>query len=100
MFNICRIPRASCDAFSTLPHLPSWNARTILVSVHDWLYALEVLDEELEPISPAEIERSILEIVGDVSTRIRERERVVPISVLTADDRDRWAEVRRSLIFL
>jgi hypothetical protein len=71
--------------------LPS--ARTLLVAVHDWFYTFDVLEDDQNPITPALLESVLHEIVADVSERIKAQEIAVPISVLSADDRDTWAKV-------
>ncbi|GJE88614.1 choline/carnitine O-acyltransferase [Phanerochaete sordida] len=92
IFNTCRIPRPVCDQFSEVPTPAQPSARTLLVAARDWFYILEVVDEQQNPVSPAELERILREVAEDVSRRLEEGESAVPISVLSADHRDRWAE--------
>ncbi|OCH94373.1 acyltransferase ChoActase/COT/CPT [Obba rivulosa] len=92
MFNICRMPQPKCDALSMPAPPQSPHARKIIVFVHDWLYAIEVLDKDLQSLSPGEISRRISAVVGDVVERLTQGEKAVPVGVMTADDRDHWAE--------
>lgn len=63
------------------------------MSAHDWLYVIEVVDERLNVIPMKELERRLMGVVKDVARRIHEGQTAVPVSVLTTDHRDRWAEV-------
>ncbi|KAH9935245.1 acyltransferase ChoActase/COT/CPT [Amylocystis lapponica] len=100
IFNICRIPQLQCDTFSSPPPTSSPNARKVLVILHDWFYAVEVLDQNLTPISPDEIERRLNAVVADVGARLERSETAVPVGVLSADDRDRWAKNVQHLLSL
>ncbi len=93
VFNTARIPKPSCDTFSTPPSPSDPTSRTLLVSVHDWLYVIEVVDERLNVIPMRELECRLMGVVKDVARRIHEGQTPVPVSVLTTDHRDRWAEV-------
>ena len=62
--------------------------------MHKWFYAVEVLDESLNMLSIDEIERRLNSVVADVGARIALGETAVPVALLSADERDRWAEVR------
>lgn len=44
-------------------------------------------------MSPREIEKQIRSVILDVEERLEKGEKAVPIGVLSADERDRWAEV-------
>ncbi|EMD31314.1 hypothetical protein CERSUDRAFT_163178 [Gelatoporia subvermispora B] len=91
-FNICRMPQPECDTLS-LPAPPqSVHARKIVVFVHDWLYAVEVLDQELQPLKAGEIGRRLNAVVDDAEKRLARGEKAVPVGVLTADDRDHWTK--------
>lgn len=84
-----------CDTFSSRPSPPfKKSARSILVIVHDWQYTIEVIDRNSQLINPKELEKRLLQVVEDVSDRLKSGERAVPVGVLTADERDRWADVR------
>ncbi|KAI0734125.1 acyltransferase ChoActase/COT/CPT [Fomitopsis betulina] len=100
MFNISRLPQPTCDALSTRPSTVDHDARKILVMIHDWFYVVEVLDKDLRVLEPAEIERRLLAVVADVNTRLSQGRAATAISVLTADDRDRWAENLHHLLSL
>lgn len=63
-----------------------------MIVVHDWFYTVDVLDNDLKVIPVQELERRILGIVLDVSERLNAGSSAVPISVLSADERDKWAE--------
>ncbi|KAH8099965.1 acyltransferase ChoActase/COT/CPT [Cristinia sonorae] len=91
IFNRSRLPRPSCDVFSTPPSASDRSSRTILLCVHDWFYAVDVLDDSFQPLPVRELEKRILGIVADVHRRLSEGASAVPISVLGADDRDQWA---------
>ena len=97
MWNIARVPRPSCDVLTEKPQLSSPDARSIVVLIHDFFYAVEVYDEHRKPHDPAIIERRLWSCVRDVEKRLASDERVKPIGVLTTDDRDRWTEVRLPL---
>ncbi|KAI0694621.1 acyltransferase ChoActase/COT/CPT [Cytidiella melzeri] len=100
LFNISRLPRSGCDTFSSLPPSDSPFARSLLVSARDWFYAVEVIDSGHNPIVPRELEKRLNAVVLDVSHRISIGEAAVPISVLTTDCRDRWAENQQHLLSL
>lgn len=72
--------------------MSSPNKRKVVVLIHDFFYAIEVYDKKWSKVSPAEIEKQLLACVQDVELRLRD-ETATPIGVLTADHRDRWAEV-------
>ena len=101
MFNIARIPEPFCDTISEPPPLTSEEARSILVMVHNWCYLMPVyrpLSSENSPsqyalLQPGEIEARLRAIVLDVESRLTNGEKAFPVGVLSADERDRWAEV-------
>lgn len=64
--------------------------------LHDWCYAIDVYDESRNRASFEEIEIRLCQVVRDVEKREAEGERAVPIGVLSADGRDRWAKVFQS----
>ena len=92
-FNIARIPGKGCDTFSPLPSPLSPTARTILVHVRDWQYTIEVIDSSSQLIPVDILEQRLLKVVDDVARRLKSGETAEPIGILTADDRDRWADV-------
>lgn len=93
MFNIARLPRSGCDVFSSVPSLNSPAARTIICVIRDWFYAIDVLDENQRPIPPGSLEIRIVQVVADAGKRLEAGEQAIPISVLSTDHRDTWAEV-------
>lgn len=97
MFNISRLPQPKCDVLSTKPLPTDHDARKVVVMLHDWFYAVEVLDKDLRMLKPAEIERRLLAVVADVNTRLSQGRAATAVSVLTADGRDRWTEVSTTL---
>jgi Choline/Carnitine o-acyltransferase len=68
--------------------------------LHDWAYAVPVYHPPAgnQPpvlISPREIEAKLRSVVLDVEERLAKGEKAVPIGVLSADDRDKWAAVSK-----
>ncbi|KZT00792.1 acyltransferase ChoActase/COT/CPT [Laetiporus sulphureus 93-53] len=100
MFNIARLPRPGSDTLSSFPTPGDHDARKLIVHAYDWLYAIEVLDENMQSLPPALIERRLKAIVADVERRLARGERAVPVSVLTTDERDRWTEDQDHLLSL
>jgi len=105
MFNIARIPEPFCDTVSEHPPPTSREARSILVMIHNWCYSMVVYQpssSENPPsqytlLQPGEIEAHFRAIVLDVESRLANGEKALPVGVLSADERDRWAEVCTSL---
>ena len=93
MFNTARLPRPHCDTFSGIPSIEDAYARSIVVSVHNWLYAVEVIDVDRNLISARDLESRLLSVISDVDRRIGDGEVAVPVSVLSADHRDLWTKV-------
>ena len=93
MFNTSRIPQVQCDILSSKPPPTEYDARKIIVMLHDWFYAVEVLDMDMRILEPAEIEQRLLSVVADADSRLARGEVAPAVGVLTTDDRDRWAEV-------
>ncbi|KAG2018014.1 carnitine acetyl transferase [Coprinopsis cinerea AmutBmut pab1-1] len=105
LFNIARIPEFYCDMLSNPPETPTREARSLLVMVHDWCYAVPVYhppvgDEYPVLMTPREIEAKLRSVVLDVEERLAKGEKAVPIGVLSADDRDKWAANLRHLLNL
>jgi hypothetical protein len=94
MWNVARVPRPNCDVLTTQPQPSSPDARSIVVLIHDFFYAVEVYSESRKPHTPAAIERQLWSCVRDVQRKLSSGERAKPIGILTTDDRDRWAKVR------
>ncbi|GJE88616.1 choline/carnitine O-acyltransferase [Phanerochaete sordida] len=100
MYNTSRLPRLECDELSEPPPPRAAIARQILLSVYDWLYALEVIDEDLQPLSACEIGARMMAVVQDVARRLAAGDVAVPVCVLSADDRDTWAKNQAYLLSL
>ncbi|EIW57547.1 acyltransferase ChoActase/COT/CPT [Trametes versicolor FP-101664 SS1] len=99
-FNTCRIPQRECDRFLPRPTASDSDGRKILVMVADWMYAVEAIAPSGDPIPAAAIERRLRAIVSDAESRQKRGECAVPLSVLTTDDRDRWADNLAHLLSL
>ncbi|KAJ2922360.1 hypothetical protein H1R20_g14739, partial [Candolleomyces eurysporus] len=97
MFNMARIPEPFCDTLSTPPETPTREARSILVMLHDWCYAVPVYYPPTSPdsppilMSPKQIEARLRSLVLDVEDRLARGEKPVPVGILSGDDRDKWA---------
>ncbi|KAJ2925938.1 hypothetical protein H1R20_g11160, partial [Candolleomyces eurysporus] len=97
MFNIARIPEPFCDTLSTPPETATREARSILVMLHDWCYAVPVYYPPTTPdsrpvvMTPKQIEARLLSLVLDVEDRLARGEKAVPVGILSGDDRDKWA---------
>lgn len=83
--------------FSSLPSPTPPSARAILLHIHNWQYTIEVINSSSQIIPVRILEQRLLSIVEDASRRLNSGERAVLVGVLTADERDRWAEVRMKL---
>lgn len=94
VFNTCRIPQPHCDSLSPQPPPNVPNARKIIVMVNDWIYAVEVYDENRKSYSVDDIEQRLRSVVQDATRRKQVGEMAVPVGVLSSDHRDRWTEVR------
>jgi hypothetical protein len=100
MFNIARIPEPFCDSISEPPPSTSREARSILVMIHNWCYSMVVYrpsssenPSQYTLLQPGEMEAHFRAIVLDVESRLANGEKALPVGVLSADERDRWAEV-------
>lgn len=106
MFNIARIPAPFCDTLSNPPEKPTKEARSLLVMVHGWCYAVPVYYPPTSPdaspilMAPPVIEAKLRSIVLDVEERLSRGESPIPIGVLSADDRDKWASNLDHLLHL
>ena len=101
MFNIGRIPQPCCDVLSETADLSTNSAaRKVLLMLHNWFYTITVYNPPTSSsslpqlIKPQEIENQIRAAALDAEQRLADGEKAVPIGVLSADDRDRWASVR------
>ncbi|RXW21256.1 hypothetical protein EST38_g4610 [Candolleomyces aberdarensis] len=97
MLNTARIPEPFCDKLSTPPETPTREARSILVMLHDWCYAVPVYYPPTSPnsrpilMSPKQIEARLSSLVLDVEDRLARGEKPIPVGTLIADHRDKWA---------
>lgn len=92
MFSHGRSPRQSCDVILE-PAYPNPHADQVIVMVHDWFYQVAISSDRTM-ISPATLEARLLGIMSDVNKRLSMGEKAHPIGVLSADQRDTWAQVR------
>ena len=97
MWNIARVPHPNCDILTEKPHPLSPDARSMVVLLHDFFYAVEVYDGSCEPHAPATIEQRLWSCVRDVERRLASGEQAKPVGIFTTDDRDQWTEVGFSL---
>lgn len=99
MFNIARIPELFADILSTRPPDSSPTTRKLLVAIHNFFYTITVYDppsnsDKFPTLkSVSEIDAQIRAVVLDVEQRLASGEQAVPIGILSADDRDKWALV-------
>ncbi|KAF8150795.1 acyltransferase ChoActase/COT/CPT [Crassisporium funariophilum] len=105
IFNIARIPEPLCDTISEPPEPSTPAARSVLLMIHDWCYSVTVYDPPIDGASPklsspGQIEARIRATVLDVEARLANGEKPVPVGVLSADERDRWANNLQHLLSL
>ncbi|TFY83219.1 hypothetical protein EWM64_g789 [Hericium alpestre] len=100
MYGVCRIPQVGCDTISAPPPSSAPDAHQIIILVYDWLYAVEVYDKAWNLIAPQELENRLRRVAADVTYRQKCGERAIPVGVLSADDRDSWAENLQYLLSL
>jgi hypothetical protein len=102
LFNLARIPEPFCDTHSEVPDRKSRAARSIHVMLHGWCYSVTVYhppspssgpETPLKQYSPAAIEAQLRAVVLDVESRLANGEKALPVGVLSADERDKWAKV-------
>lgn len=100
MFNTARIPQPHCDIFSSSePSSPA--SRQVYVNIHNFFYSFTVYHNSGDPSSSKKrllkvlnISQQLHAIVRDVKQRLQSGEKAVPVGVLSADDRNKWADVR------
>jgi len=67
--------------------------------LHNWCYSVVVYEppvngsKALRLSSLGDIEARLRAVVLDVEERLAKGEKALPIGVLSADDRDKWAQV-------
>lgn len=93
LFNISRIPLPGCDMLSEPPSSSTSDTRSVTVLCKDFVYQVEVQDRDERCLPVGELEKRLWEVVEDVRARDAKGEKAVPIGILSADDRDIWAEV-------
>lgn len=89
----CRIPKDSCDVLAPLPSRGSSESRKIVLMLRDWCYAIDVLDDTGTPVPAIKIESYIWQAIHDANLLRQRGETATPIGVLTAYNRNSWAEV-------
>lgn len=110
MFNIARVPQRACDVLSFAPE-DSEHRGCIVVTVHDWFYRVSVCEDAssqylhrhpyfLPLATPQQLEARLLAVVADAGARLESGERAVPVGILTADERDMWADVSLLVLFV
>ncbi|KAG6910853.1 hypothetical protein DXG01_007169 [Tephrocybe rancida] len=104
MFNIGRIPAPFCDVICSPPPTDSADSRKLLITIHNWFYAIDVYHTPDSPtdiphlMTPREIATRIRAVVLDVEQRLSNGEKALPVGVLSADDRDTWAANQQHLL--
>ncbi|GMH66774.1 hypothetical protein TrST_g7483 [Triparma strigata] len=92
MFNACRIPNTSEDTYKI--HDPSLHSHVVVLRNGVYL-SFPFVDSNSDPL-PCSVIESLLSVCVDVSDN---SESEMPnIGVMTANDRDEWAEDRREII--
>ncbi|EJD49075.1 acyltransferase ChoActase/COT/CPT [Auricularia subglabra TFB-10046 SS5] len=104
IFNSHRIPRTGCDELQHTPlsEVSSTESRHMLVMMDDWTYAVEAYSSSGEVVPLEGIIERLHAVAQDAASRRSAGEAPVPVGILTADDRDAWAqnhERLRSLSF-
>ncbi|GLD99250.1 hypothetical protein PINS_up007968 [Pythium insidiosum] len=92
MFNSCVIPGEECDEIRTYDNA----AKHIIVLRNNNMWALDVFDEKGEELPFADILRQ-MEIVREEATGLFDLERYPPVSVLTSENRTKWAKAREHI---
>ncbi|KII85049.1 hypothetical protein PLICRDRAFT_45160 [Plicaturopsis crispa FD-325 SS-3] len=101
IFNTSRLPQVGCDVLVPAPPPNSSpDSRKLLVMVHDWCYAVEVYDSHDRYVPAESIEKRLQEVVLDAQARLANGDTAVPVSVLSADERDQWAKNLQHLLSL
>ncbi|KAJ1823494.1 Carnitine O-acetyltransferase mitochondrial [Coemansia sp. RSA 2671] len=89
MFNACRIPQKPSDICRTV----SYEGNATVVVIRNAQFFLLPLIHDGAMLTQAEIEQVLDRIVAQADANA-----AVPVGLLTADNRDTWAENRRLLI--
>ncbi|KAJ3207886.1 hypothetical protein HDU67_007174, partial [Dinochytrium kinnereticum] len=89
LFGITRVPKPGCDV-NVGSH--PFHSRHIVVSVRDQLYKVEVVDVSGARFTNEAIEKQLWAVIEDVKSNPNH---LPPVSILTAEHRDTWAEVHK-----
>lgn len=97
LFSCCKIPGKEKDYLrSTFVKAPHKSPRHIIVQTRGRIFCCTVLDENMEPLSPPEIEQQLKEIQS-----LADASGLGPsIGCLTGEERNIWYELRERLISL
>ncbi|KAJ3101205.1 hypothetical protein HDU96_010082 [Phlyctochytrium bullatum] len=90
LFGITRVPKPGCD-INVGSH--PFHSRYIIVSARDQLYKVEVIDPSGSRVTNAAIEKQLWAVVEDVKKNAGNYQ--PPVSILTAEHRDTWADVHK-----
>ncbi|XP_031570096.1 peroxisomal carnitine O-octanoyltransferase-like isoform X2 [Actinia tenebrosa] len=94
VFAGCRVPGKEVDKLKILfKPAPASSPRHIVVQINSRLFSCTVLEENYEPFTAPEIERSLQEIVKIASSKSPGP----AVGVLTAGERHTWYELREHL---
>lgn len=94
LFSCCKVPGREKDSLRTnFVTAPDSSPRHIIVQVRGRIFSCVVLDENMEPLSPAEIERQLQEI-GSIAFS---ESQGMGIGSLTGETRDTWHELQERL---
>lgn len=94
LFSCCKVPGREKDSLRTnFVTAPDSSPRHIIVQVRGRIFSCVVLDENMEPLSPAEIEIQLQEI-GSIAFS---ESQGMGIGSLTGETRDTWHELQERL---
>ena len=63
MFNVCRVPQIVCDRLSKA-QASSPAGKKVLVTLHDWIYSMNVYDSGDTSLGHVELEKRIRDIAA------------------------------------
>jgi hypothetical protein len=99
MFGTSRRPLPACDMLTPKADPSDKSGEVIIVLLHDWIYAITVY-ENSHLLSFNDLEARMRAVVHDAHKRLILKEHAAPVSVLSSDDRDRWASVSNYSLLL